>query len=1231
MRNRIATASPHEPVQAFASPDRGLQSHWLTEAGPNSAGLIRLRTSAPPGHSWRPSAWVGGPAGPQYKFGRFLSGFLGRTKEPIAGRMMALAAVLVSAAAGQAPLAIPVNSDGIPEPPPGVQLERVGVIETLAGSGEEGFGGDQGPALEASFSFPRSLAVDSAGSVYVADTRNHRIRKIDSSGIVSTFAGNGERRWRPLNDEGDQAAEVALHFPTAVVADPGDNLYLLDTWNHQIRRIDSAGAITTFTGNGGAGFGGDGGPAANALLNIPTGLAMDTAGNIYIADSGNHRIRKIDSSGTISTIAGTGRSGYGGDGGSAVRADLANPSAVAADASGNIFIADTWNHRIRKIDSSGTISTVAGTGGIGDSGDGGPGLSAQLAYPVAVASGLAGETYVITYVRETGNNRVRRIDADGTISAFAGSAEEGFGGDGGPAPEAQLSYPTGVCADASGVVYLADSLNARIRAVRPGSQVTVPLGDSGESVALVVSHGGVLTRGGMPVLNGSKLSARNGNEYSLTAEPSGAILATYVPEVQRISLAGSSVTLTTREDGTWWIDQVRAENGHRHLHNGREYVLELWDGTWGLAPYVARTVAGNTEVADGVPAVEASLHRAEGLAVDSLGNVYVAEPGNDRVRRIDPSGFITTVAGTGDWGFGGDGEDATDAELWDPVDVATWFGNIYVADSRNNRIRRIDRSGTIATIAGTGQCCTPTDGGQATETRLFPGRLAADHVGNLFVSARYRVHRIDRSGTLVTIAGSGSSGYSGDGGPATQARFSYEPGIAVDRSGSVYIADRSNHRVRKVDRSGTITTIAGTGDQGYNGDGIEATSANLSRPAGVAAHRDGTVYVADTGNRRVRKIDSAGLITTVAGTGDWGFSGDGGPATEADIASPIALALSLPGSLYMLADNRVRKIDRSGNITTIAGNGDLLDGIDEESVLPHAARFSSPASVALDLSGNVLVGDSYRIWRVDSAGSVSVFAGSGLCCYGGIDGPATEARLSNPRGQASDTAGNLYVASGQRVLKIDASGIITTIAGTGDYGFAGDGGPATEAQFRWPEGLATDTLGNVYIADQNNHRIRRVDALGRITTIAGTGDRGFGGDGGPATEAELSNPIAVATDHAGRIYVAERFVGRIRAINSSGVITTLADIPESVSSLALDRSGNLFVGARNRILKVALNDGTVETVAGTGEPGLLGDGGPSRSAHLSVDGLAVDRWGNVWFADREGRRVRVLERQPLNN
>ena len=412
------------------------------------------------------------------------------------------------------------------------------MIETLAGTGEAGFGGDGGPASAASLSFPRSVATDSAGNVYIADTRNHRIRKIDPSGILSTFAGTGERYYRP-SDDGQAASEVSLYYPAGVATDNAGNLYVVDSWNHRIVKIDPSGSTSTIAGTGDYGFTGDGGPAVEALLHSPAALAVDSVGNIYVADSWNHRVRKIDPSGIISTIAGTGTRGFAGDGGPALRARLAYPSGVAVGAGGSVYVADGWNHRIRRIDTSGTISTVAGTGDIGDSGDGGPASLAQLAYPAGVAADTAGNVYVISYVTETENHRIRRIDRSGTISAFAGSADEGYGGDSGPATEALLSYPTGVYADPSGSVYIADSLNDRIRVVRPGLQVTVPLGKSGDSVALVVSEGGTLMRGGAPVLDGTKLAASNGNEYSLTAEPSGAVIATYLPEEQHVSLAGA--------------------------------------------------------------------------------------------------------------------------------------------------------------------------------------------------------------------------------------------------------------------------------------------------------------------------------------------------------------------------------------------------------------------------------------------------------------------------------------------------------------------------------------------------------------------------------------------------------------------------------------------------------------------------------------------------------------------
>ena len=1149
-----------------------------------------------------------------------------------AGRALALTACLVATVAGQDPLSIPIGPNGEFEPPPGVRLESTGVIETLAGTGEEGSEGDGGPASAASFGFPRSIAMDSGGNIYVADARNHKIRKIDSSGVVSTFAGTGQRGYRPRNDDGQAATEVRLDYPAGVATDAVGNVYLLDSWNNRIRRIDPSGNISTIAGTGDYGFDGDGGPATEALFHSPAAMAVDSAGTIYVADSWNHRVRKIDPSGIVSTIAGTGTFGFGGDGGPAVQARLAYPAGVGVSAEGDVYVADWWNHRIRRIDASGTISTLAGTGDAGDSGDGGPASLAQLAYPAGVAADMAGNIYVISYVIETANHRIRRIDGSGTISAFAGSVDAGYGGDGDPATEALLDYPTGVFADPEGSVYIADSLNARIRVVRPGLQVTVPLGESGESVALVVSEGGALTRAGAPVLDGTKLPASNGNEYSLTAEPSGAIVATYLPEQQRVSLAGSQVMLTKQEDGTWRIGDEQVENGHRYSYSGREYVLELRDGNWGLAPYVIRTVAGSTDVTDAIPAVEASLHAARGLAVDSLGYVYLAESGNDRIRRIDPSGSVTTVVGTGNWGFGGDGGPASLAQLWNPEDVSTGaFGSVFVADRSNNRVRRIDRSGVITTFAGNGICCYRGDGGLATDAALLPRSLVADVAGNVFVSTSYRVRKIDTSGIITTVAGTGSRGDSGDGGPATQAEMGYSLDVAVDRAGNLYIADIENHRVRRVDTFGRISTVAGVGRQGYSGDGGPATNAELSRPSGLAVSQSGTVYIADTNNRRVRRVDASGAITTVGGTGDYGSTGDGGPATEARLANPTAVEIDRSGSLYVIeSGSRVRKIDASGTITTIAGTGRFLDGMDGDLIRAESAKFQQPRSVALDRSGNVLFGDSSRIWKADPSGTITVFAGTGSCCHSGDGGPATQARLQGPEGLAVDTAGNVYATTSGRVRKIDTSGIITTIAGTGSWGYGGDGGPATEAQFRSPRGVAVDWMGNVYVADGNNHRIRKIDSLGSITTIAGTGERGESGDGGPATEARLWYPGGVAVDGAGNVYVAQG--RRVRRIATSGTISTLAEFQRgNMNSVALDRSGNLFVGGPNRIHRLALRDGTPEIIAGTGEPGYLGDHAPSRSARLSVTGLVVGRWGSVWFADPEGRRIRVLEPQAAGN
>ena len=1103
-------------------------------------------------------------------------------------------------------------------------METIGVIHTLAGTGQQGFGGDGGSALLASFRFPRSVAADRAGNVFVADSRDHRIRKIDAEGTITTLAGTGARGY---SGDGGPATEARLAFPVGVAVDATGNVYVAEGENHRIRKIDAEGTITTLAGTGERGYGGDGGSAAEAQLAYPAGVAVDAAGSLYVADSWNHRIRRIDPAGTITTYAGSGTRGYRGDGGAAIRSWMAYPSGVAADAAGNVYVADNWNHRIRRIDASRIITTVAGRGDDGDGGDGGPAAAASLAYPVAVGTGRAGSVYTVSYSFETANHRVRMIDASGMISAFAGTGEEGYEGDRGPAAEARLAYPTGVAAGPNGSVYIADARNSIVRVVRPSPGFRVPLGKSGESVALVVGSEGVLTLRGQPLAAGTRVTSQNGNSYSLSAGTDGAVVAEYLPETQRVLVRGTGIVLARQEDGSWRIGDTPAENGHRHAVGGREYVLELEGGQWGLAEYVMETVAGNTSVTDGVAATDVTLEGVYGVAVDAVGTVYVAEPWRRRIRRIDLSGVITTFAGTGDWGFSGDGGPAVEAMLGFPKAVAVdRTGTVYVADESNNSIRKVDATGVITTIAGTGDWGSGGDGGPAVEAQLrAPDGVAVGRAGSVYVAESTRIRRIDATGEISTFAGTGERGDSGDGGPATEAGLSWSLGVAADAVGNVYIADADNHRIRKVDPDGTITTLAGTGEAGYGGDGGSATEAQLDYPNGVTVDANGSVYIGDTNNRRIRKIDASGVITTFAGTGDWGSSGDGGRATEADLGRVEGVTTDTQGNLYVPTGDRIRKIDRSGTISTFAGSGNWSWAYDGGIALE--TPLNSPSGVAVTASGDLLFSDSYRVWRLEASGVMTPFAGTGNCCYGGEEGPATTISLSNLHGIASDAAGNVYVAAqwNHRIFRISPEGAFSILAGTGEQGFSGDGGPAAGAEISRPCRITSDPVGNVYFAEGQQYRIRKIDVAGMISTIAGTGERGGAGDGGPANSAQLWDPCqGIAADGAGNVYVLDRT--RIRKIDTSGVVDEYADTNWWLRQIAVDSSNRLYFGAGNRIRRIDA-DGTQSTIAGTGEPGFSGDGGPARNAGLSVSGIVADRSGNIWFADGQSRRVRVLRHQ----
>jgi trimeric autotransporter adhesin len=331
-------------------------------------------------------------------------------------------------------------------------------INTVAGSGTAGFNGDASAATATQLWAPTGVAVI-GGTVYVADRRNNRIRRVNGPGPIMTIAGNDNS---DNTGDGGPATDASLNDPAGIAVDGAGNIYFADKSNNRVRKITPAGVITAFAGNGEKGWSGDGGAATAATLKAPIGVAVDRAGNVYIADAGNNIVRKVTPQGVISTIAGTGVAGYTSDTLKAVAVELNAPTGVAVDTAGNVYIADTWNYRIRKVTLDGKISTVAGTGGAGNKGDGDRATAAELNLPTGVAVDKEGSIYIA----EQGSNRVRRVMPSGYVYTLAGTTKAGFSGDGGPGTIADMNEPYGIALDAAGTsLYVAEQENNRVRKI----------------------------------------------------------------------------------------------------------------------------------------------------------------------------------------------------------------------------------------------------------------------------------------------------------------------------------------------------------------------------------------------------------------------------------------------------------------------------------------------------------------------------------------------------------------------------------------------------------------------------------------------------------------------------------------------------------------------------------------------------------------------------------------------
>jgi sugar lactone lactonase YvrE len=817
------------------------------------------------------------------------------------------------------------------------QVQLVPEITTFAGNGVLGFSGSNGPAASAELGAPQGVALDSAGNLYIADTDDSVIWKVTAAtGTISVVAGNGTFGFSGSNGP---ATSAELGSPSGVVVDSAGNLYIADQIDAVIWKVTAAtGTITVVAGNGTSGFGGSNGPAISAELGAPQGVALDSAGNLYIADPGDSVIWKVTAAtGTITVVAGNGTSGLSGSGGPATSAELGQPQGVAVDGAGNIYIADFSDFLVWKVTAAtGTITEVAGNGTFGFSGINGPASSAELGEPEGVAVDGVGNLYIA----DNGNSVIWMVSATtGTITVVAGNASFNFSGINGPAASAGLGSPTDVVVDSAGNFYIGngDAEVLKVIATTPPFPTTAVGSTSAvENVFLQLSTAQTVT--------------------SITATPSQAGKQEYVGG----TVTGCAVGGTTSNPaGTICTVPVTFQPAYAG-NRGVSLQVVTSSGTFsfglngiGIAPQVALTpgtivtAAGNGTVGssgDGGVATSAELNVPDGVAEDSAGNLYIADALNDVIRKVTAAtGVITTIAGNGTAGFSGDGGAATSAELSTPAGVAVdSAGNLYIADEGNQRIRAVSAgTGQITTIAGNGTAGFSGDNGAAASAELnFPGGVAIDSAGNLYIadSLNNRIRKVSAAtGMIMTIAGNGTAGFSGDNGVPTSAELNAPDEVTLDSGGNLYISDSANNRIRIVSAAtGLITTIAGNGTAGYSGDNGAATSAELNGPADVVLDSAGDLYIADILNNRIRIVTAAtGLITTIAGNGTAGYSGDNGAATGAELNGAVSIALDNVGNLFIAdaINQRIRELQVTMPPTltfptaTVAGTTDTTDGL----------------------------------------------------------------------------------------------------------------------------------------------------------------------------------------------------------------------------------------------------------------------------------------------------------------
>ncbi len=926
-----------------------------------------------------------------------------------------------------------------------------------------------------------------------------------------------------------------------VEVDRGGNVFFADSTQDVVWRYDPVlGTVVRFAGTGTEGPGTNRVSALQSQLHDPKGLALDDSGNLYIADSGNHQVRVVDRrSGLIETLAG---SGFGGTCSNSTDPNLVNlaaPSDITVTQNGTLFLTDSGCQEVLRLRPALR-------------------LIEPRAAVTAVRSIVSRQDGALTrvFVSSPTDGKVYEVDAiTGTLSTWAGDGNDcspatGTCGDGSAATTAQLSYPTGLGLDAGGNLLIADSYGRRLRRVTPagtistvaGTGATCPLardpcGNGASPLAATFSAGPFSAAGGADgkiyIVDGTRVRV-----ISAAADRIDNLAGSGLSGVDWSGGGSLAVKLTSDLVGL----AVTAEGG---VYVG----LTDYDLVYAIeAPGRVRRVAGTQEVectdpkalcGDGGPATQAQLAQPGGLATDAAGNLYIAEPNRNRIRRVRPDGIIETVAGSGGYcspstALCGDGGSAVQAQLAFPMGVAVLGTDLYIADELDHRVRHVDLTGgLIETVAGTGAVGVTGENGAATSAQLsYPAAITIDSAGALYVSDSSRIVKIadDTKGTLVL----------------SRLVSQHADGLAIDQNGGVLYTQ--GNQVLRLEVVGPVP-VAGSGaaclTSPYCKDGELATTAELTAPFGIAIDASGTLYVG-TQDGSVRYVAADGRIRTLLGYSDGVVSGHG-PLATATLTNPMALTFWDPSHLFVAdgSAGRVRLLDLQAQwLSTVVGYGGAP-------TITTSARYSAPATAttgvlyrASGATPEIWVAEAgilnaNRIRRMSLADpqnpeswTVTPVIGDGATCAA-CNATLTSSGLRRPSGMAFADDGSLYIADTdnhaiRRASFVDnqvtlVAGIIVSDTGVPGFDFdpLGTGVPASEAQFFRPQGVLFDAEGHLLIADTGNHQIRHLDLdTDLITPVLGDGSRGENAFGRPARLIAIDSPIGMTLDSRGNLYVA---------------------------------------------------------------------------------------------------------------